>query len=72
MNTVFPDGATERELLEIYRPRPGLPFMVTTLISGPPPLSVPVTSLPPVTGGIGGMDGILMEIPASAMPSWAA
>ena len=34
MNTVFPDGATERELLEIYRPRPGLPFMVTTLANG--------------------------------------
>ena len=34
------------------------PFIVATLISGPPPLSVPVTSLPPVTGGIGGMGGI--------------
>jgi sucrose phosphorylase len=25
-NKVFPDGATEEELLKIYRPRPGLPF----------------------------------------------
>jgi len=25
-DTVFPDGATERDLLRIYRPRPGLPF----------------------------------------------
>ena len=26
MGTVFPDGATEADLLRIYRPRPGLPF----------------------------------------------
>ncbi|QPE05358.1 sucrose phosphorylase [Microbacterium schleiferi] len=26
MGSVFPDGATEAELLQIYRPRPGLPF----------------------------------------------
>jgi sucrose phosphorylase len=25
-DAVFPDGATERDLLELYRPRPGLPF----------------------------------------------
>jgi sucrose phosphorylase len=31
---VFPDGASEAELLAIYRPRPGLPFTVTTLGNG--------------------------------------
>src|SRR4051812_32302939 len=34
------------------------PFMVDTLISGPPPLSAPVTSLPPVIVGIESFDGI--------------
>ena len=34
MSTVFPDGASERELLEIYRPRPGLPFTFATLANG--------------------------------------
>ena len=31
MGTVFPDGATEAELADIYRPRPGLPFTAMTL-----------------------------------------
>lgn len=31
---VFPAGATEAELLAIYRPRPGLPFSQTTLKDG--------------------------------------
>jgi sucrose phosphorylase len=31
---VFPHGATEADLLRIYRPRPSLPFSVTTLASG--------------------------------------
>jgi len=31
---VFPHGATEAELLRIYRPRPGLPFTYTTLATG--------------------------------------
>ncbi|MCG2799266.1 MAG: sucrose phosphorylase, partial [Cellulomonas sp.] len=26
LGSVFPDGATEEDLLRIYRPRPGLPF----------------------------------------------
>ena len=34
MDAVFPEGASERELLEIYRPRPGLPFTTTTLATG--------------------------------------
>jgi len=34
MNAVFPQGASEAELLEIYRPRPGLPFTVSTLATG--------------------------------------
>ena len=34
MASVFPDGASEQELLEIYRPRPGLPFTVATLKTG--------------------------------------
>jgi sucrose phosphorylase len=31
---VFPDGATEQQLLEIYRPRPGMPFTAVTLGDG--------------------------------------
>ena len=31
---IFPNGATEADLLGIYRPRPGLPFAYTTLATG--------------------------------------
>lgn len=31
---VFPDGATEADLLRIYRPRPGLPFTSASLRNG--------------------------------------
>ncbi|WP_371765601.1 sucrose phosphorylase [Massilia sp.] len=31
MQSVFPDGATEQDLLSVYRPRPGLPFTSVTL-----------------------------------------
>lgn len=31
MSSVFPKGATEEELLTIYRPRPGMPFTTVTL-----------------------------------------
>ena len=31
---VFPNGATEADLLAIYRPRPGLPFTAVTLADG--------------------------------------
>ncbi len=31
MGSIFPDGATETDLLTIYRPRPGLPFSYVTL-----------------------------------------
>jgi sucrose phosphorylase len=34
MSTVFPNGATEEDLLNIYRPRPGLPFSYVTLKNG--------------------------------------
>jgi sucrose phosphorylase len=34
MESVFPKGATEQDLLAIYRPRPGMPFTVTTLANG--------------------------------------
>ena len=34
LGTVHPDGVTEEELLGIYRPRPGLPFMPVTLATG--------------------------------------
>ena len=34
MDAVFPQGATEADLLAIYRPRPGLPFTVATLHNG--------------------------------------
>lgn len=34
LDAVFPQGACERDLLKIYRPRPGLPFTPVTLESG--------------------------------------
>ncbi len=34
MQTVFPDGATEADLLRLYRPRPGLPFTPYTFADG--------------------------------------
>ena len=34
MGTVFPQGASEQDLLAIYRPRPGLPFVSTVLGNG--------------------------------------
>jgi sucrose phosphorylase len=33
-DAVFPQGATEQDLLAIYRPRPGLPFTTATLKNG--------------------------------------
>jgi sucrose phosphorylase len=36
--SVFPGGATEADLLRIYRPRPGLPFTTVTLSNGQPSL----------------------------------
>jgi sucrose phosphorylase len=33
-HSVFPQGATEEQLLKIYRPRPGLPFTYATLKNG--------------------------------------
>jgi len=34
MESVFPGGATEQDLLNVYRPRPGSPFTMTTLANG--------------------------------------
>jgi sucrose phosphorylase len=34
LESVFPRGATEKDLLAIYRPRPGLPFTPMTLADG--------------------------------------
>ena len=34
MSTIFPNGATEADLLTIYRPRPDLPFSYVTLKNG--------------------------------------
>ncbi len=34
LGSVFPDGATEHDLLKVYRPRPGSPFTYTTLANG--------------------------------------
>jgi sucrose phosphorylase len=34
MDAVFPQGATEADLLAIYRPRPGMPFTFATLGNG--------------------------------------
>src|SRR5689334_20402434 len=33
-SSVFPEGATEEDLLRIYRPRPGLPFTTMTFPDG--------------------------------------
>ena len=33
-DTIFPHGASEADLLALYRPRPGLPFTATTLANG--------------------------------------
>jgi sucrose phosphorylase len=33
-DSVFPQGASEQQLLAIYRPRPGLPFTTMTLLDG--------------------------------------
>jgi len=34
MDSVFPQGASEKDFLNVYRPRPGMPFTVTTLANG--------------------------------------
>ncbi len=34
LDRIFPEGARERDLLRIYRPRPGLPFTKTRLADG--------------------------------------
>ena len=34
MDSIFPEGATEADLLTIYRPRPGLPFSYVALKNG--------------------------------------
>jgi len=34
LESIFPNGATELDLLSIYRPRPGLPFSYVTLKNG--------------------------------------
>ena len=34
LDAVFPNGATERDLLTVYRPRPGLPLTYATLRNG--------------------------------------
>ncbi|MGM9480870.1 sucrose phosphorylase [Roseateles sp. NT4] len=34
LDVVFPNGATERDLLSVYRPRPGLPLTYATLRNG--------------------------------------
>ncbi|XVJ70939.1 MAG: sucrose phosphorylase [Rhizobacter sp.] len=33
-SSVFPEGASEKDLLALYRPRPGLPLTATTLANG--------------------------------------
>ncbi|WP_269633508.1 sucrose phosphorylase [Pelomonas sp. BJYL3] len=34
LDAVFPDGVTEKQLLKVYRPRPGLPLTTATLRNG--------------------------------------
>jgi sucrose phosphorylase len=73
LDDVFPDGATEGELLSIYRPRPGLPFTPMTLKDGS--RQILWTTFAPqqididVTGGPGRdyLDSILRTFAANAV-----
>jgi sucrose phosphorylase len=73
LDAVFPQGATEGELLSIYRPRPGLPFTPMTLSDGsrrilwttfaPQQIDIDVTS----EAGRDYLDGILRTFSANAI-----
>jgi sucrose phosphorylase len=73
LDDVFPDGASEGELLSIYRPRPGLPFTPMSLKDGsrrilwttfaPQQLDIDVTSGP----GRDYLDSILRTFAANAV-----
>ena len=73
LDNVYPDGATESELLSIYRPRPGLPFTPMTLQDGsrrilwttfaPQQIDIDVTSGP----GREYVDSILRTFAANAV-----
>jgi sucrose phosphorylase len=73
MASVFPNGATEADLLAIYRPRPGLPFTYATLANGdkkilwttftPQQLDIDVQH----PQGRAYLDGILMTLAANGV-----
>jgi sucrose phosphorylase len=73
MASVFPNGATEADLLAVYRPRPGLPFTYATLANGdkkilwttftPQQLDIDVQH----PQGRAYLDGILMTLAANGV-----
>jgi sucrose phosphorylase len=72
---VFPQGATERDLTAIYRPRPGLPFTVAALANGEKrvlwttftPQQIDIDVAQP--GGRNYLEGILRQFAASGICS---
>jgi sucrose phosphorylase len=73
LGTVFPDGASERDIAAIYRPRPGFPFTLVTLASGerrvlwttftPQQVDIDVHS----AGGESYLEGILDQLAAGGV-----
>jgi len=73
LDAVFPGGAQEKDLLAIYRPRPGLPFTTVTLNNGtrrilwttftPQQVDIDVTRAP----GRDYLDGILRTFAANGI-----
>lgn len=74
-DSVFPGGATQAELLSVYRPRPGLPFTPITLVDGsrhlfwttftPEQLDIDLSH----PEGMAYLDGILKILAANAVRS---
>ena len=67
MAAVYPDGATEAALTDIYRPRPGLPFTAMTLVDRVTSAGVTMPRLDAV-GYVGKQAGTL-RIHAHATPA---
>ncbi len=72
-DAVFPQGATEADLLALYRPRPGLPFTVRTLATGERRLLWTTFTAQQLdidvqhAGGRAYLDGILERLAASGV-----
>ena len=73
LGSVFPDGASERDIAAIYRPRPGFPFTLVTLANGerrvlwttftPQQVDIDVHS----AEGVAYLQGILDQLAASGV-----